>query len=319
VNIKGFSVGDPVMDAITQWPTYATTLYSMGLLMGDERDKLESIFKSGVDHVKAGNCWEGFLQWNRVWNDDGGTSCSPNCDFYFKNLTGSDFTENILSGLGGPPELNYFGPYLKKHDAEFHFEGIPASQLNEGGAIYETMVHSGDFCQRSADIYTEMFLTAGMDVNVYSSNLDPLLGPPTTEAGIKSAWDHAEASILGGGEAKEAFYKQKKVIWRVAQDDNEPAGYSRCSKSPKGHRFCYTIVRNAGHMTPSFMPRASYDMTERFIGGHPFDGSWFHSKTPTCAECGGTSPLAGQSLPKCANQKRSNIATVLNINSDFAV
>lgn len=298
VNIKGISVGDPVLDARVQWPTYATTLHAMGLIMGDERDQLDAVLKKGVDMLSK-SCYSAFVQWNRVWMDDGGSSCAPNCDFFFKNMSGSPMTENSLLGYN-PPELNYFGTYLQAHNKDFHFDGIPAAQLDEGGDIYLTMVKSGDFCQNSAKLYTELFLQAGLEVNVYSSTADPLLGPPTTEAGIKSAWDYAKASIPGGDKASAGYYRAKKNLWSVAKKDVELSGYSKCYTSDKQKRFCYTIVRNAGHMTPSFMPRASYDMAERFIGGHPFDATWFDPKSPQCAQCGGTVPLAGKALPACA-------------------
>merc|ERR1712224_1066438 len=268
----------------------------------DERDQLHAIFMQGVDFIEKGDCYSAFQQWNRIWMDDGGTSCQPNCDFYYKNLTGSDFTAHQLLGTS-PPVLDNFGKYLQAHSKDFHFDGIPAAQLDEGGAIYLTMVKSGDFCQENSKLYTTLYLEANIDVNVYSSNNDPLLGPPTTEAGIKSAWDYAEANLPGGAAGKSSFNQAKKVIWRVAKDDSEPAGYSRCATRANGaHRFCYTIVRNAGHMTPSFMPRSSYDMTQRVLGGHPFDASWFDSKSPQCAQCGGIGPLAGSSLPACARK-----------------
>jgi hypothetical protein len=45
-----------------------------------------------------GQCTASFALWNSVWNDDGGYSCKPHCDFLFKKMTGSTETENILLG-----------------------------------------------------------------------------------------------------------------------------------------------------------------------------------------------------------------------------
>lgn len=291
INLQGISVGDPVLDPHHQWPTYAHTLYSMGLLMEDERDKVAAIMRKGVSLLDK-SCYDAFTQWNRVWMDDGGSSCSPHCDFYFKNMTGSSSTDNQLLGKD-PANFDYGSDYLLAHKSEFHFDGVPAVQLNEGGEVYLTMVRSGDFCQRSAKLYTKLFLEGGIDVNIYSSNIDPLLGPPTTEAGVHSAWRYARKHIAGGRRARKAFYAANKTIWRAAPDDSEPAGYARCV-SKGARRFCYTMVRNAGHMTPAYMPRSAYDMTERFLGGHPFDDSWFNSRLPTCPQSeGGSTPLAG--------------------------
>merc|ERR1712151_530723 len=225
-------------------------------------------------------------------------------------MTGSFATDNELLGED-PAALDYGGDYLLAHKAEFHFNGVPAVQLNEGGEVYLTMVRSGDFCQNSAKLYTKLFLVEGIDVNIYSSNVDPLLGPPTTEAGIESAWKYAKKRIPGGRNARKAFYAADKTIWRVAPDDSGPAGYARCM-SMGDRRFCYTMVRNAGHMTPSYMPRSAFDMTERFLGGHPFDDSWFNSQTPTCPQSeGGSPPLADpcetKDIVSLADTRRSPI------------
>lgn len=296
VNIKGVSVGDPVLDMQAQWPSYPATLYSMGLVMQDERAYLEEILERGVNLVRAGDCWGAFLQWNRIWNDDGGSSCGDHCEFLYRAFSGSNLTE--MQALGtAPASFDYWGTYMNLHAEEFHFSGKPGgSQLDEGGPIYETMVRSGDFCQTNAPIYVqELFLDAGLEVNIYSSNMDPLLGPPTTEAGIKVGLDAAGI--------RTAFMGHKKTIFRVSADSPSPAGYARCMPHPagKGGRFCYSIIRNAGHETPAYSPQFAYDMTERFMSGKPLDGSWYDPASPKCRGCGGVPPFAGPVMPECSH------------------
>ena len=66
------------------------------------------------------------------------------------------------------------------------------------------------------------------------------------------------------------------------------------------------VVRNAGHMTPAFAPRASYDMLTRFLNAKAFDKSAEGNnalKIPQCAQCGGAGPFAGKALPACASQQ----------------
>jgi vitellogenic carboxypeptidase-like protein len=348
VSLEGMAVGDPVMSNSYQYPTYAATLHGMGVVMTDERDKLAAIFHNATilqqvhrsahplislsDTMifcslhspsalaapltscalqQAGQCEASFKQWNRVWNDDGGFSCKPHCEFLFRAMTGSSETENLLLGSEPREYGTYNHLFLKAHAEEFHFAGSPTQldpQLSEGGLIYETMVKSGDICNASAPLYTTLFLEAGIDVVVYSSNVDPLLGPPTTEAGIQHAWDHAERAYpVTGAVAKAAYYSEPKTIWAVSAQDYEtslgPAGYARCT-SRKGasgvlRRFCYVIVRNAGHEAMSFQPRASYDMNERILHSRPFNGSDITPNVPKCAPCGGVAPLAGGASPGC--------------------
>eukprot|EP00418_Pyrodinium_bahamense_P052252 CAMPEP_0179158472 /NCGR_PEP_ID=MMETSP0796-20121207/77329_1 /TAXON_ID=73915 /ORGANISM="Pyrodinium bahamense, Strain pbaha01" /LENGTH=253 /DNA_ID=CAMNT_0020860147 /DNA_START=29 /DNA_END=787 /DNA_ORIENTATION=+ len=252
--------------------------------MEDEREAVDRIM-TNASALNDVDCVASFNEWNRVWNDDWGFSCEPNCDFLFKAFTGSSNTENILLGAQ-PANFDYFRRFLAKHLPEFHAQGMPRtnSTLSEGGMVYLSMVQSGDFCDASAPVYTTLFLESSLDVMVYSSNLDPLIGPASAAAGVRAAWDFADKHLTGGSAAKSAFYQQKKEIWRVAPMDVEPAGYARCLRLAAS-RFCYVVVRNAGHETTSYAPRAAYDLNQRFIRRQPFGGHALG--VPDCAACGG--------------------------------
>eukprot|EP00927_Polykrikos_kofoidii_P035879 TRINITY_DN30383_c0_g1_i1.p1 TRINITY_DN30383_c0_g1~~TRINITY_DN30383_c0_g1_i1.p1 ORF type:complete len:574 (-),score=72.68 TRINITY_DN30383_c0_g1_i1:340-1977(-) len=300
LNFKGIAVGDPVMDNKYQYATHPSTLYAMGLVMEDERAIIEAIV-ANVSKLNDVDCLSAFREWNRIWNDDGGSSCDPSCDFLFKAFTGSSNTEHLL--LGAQPEhFEHFKRYFARHAAEFHIDGCPNLhvRLGEGGEVYLAMVKSGDYCTASSPLYTTLFLTHKLDVIVYASNLDLLLGPPATAAGIQAAWDYAEHHLAGGAEAKRAYYSQSKSIWRVEAADINPAGYAKCLDQDGGSsRFCYVVVRNAGHETAPYAPRAAYDLNERFLRRAPFDSETRIVDTPVCAACGGAPPLAGDALPAC--------------------
>ena len=49
-------------------------------------------------------------------------------------------------------------------------------------------------------------------------------------AGVAAILDRANASLPGGGAAKRAFYSARKGVWRVAETDENPAGYARCAE-----------------------------------------------------------------------------------------
>lgn len=138
---------------------------------------------------------------------------------------------------------------------------------------------------------------------IYSSTVDPLLGPPTSEAGVKAIWDYA-ATQPGGAADRDAYQKAKKVIWKVDDKDDDVAGYAKCFMNDKKTHFCYTVIRNAGHESPAYQPRANYDMFLRFVQHRSFskDGD-DSSQIPKCAPCGGVEPFAGDALPAC--QKKS--------------
>jgi len=202
-----------------------------------------------------------------------------------------------------PPALDFYDKFVQEAAVQkaFHIDGLPAIGFDEGGLVYTTMVESGDWCANSTWLFAKLFLEQGIDLMIYSSTADPLLGPPTTEAGIRSMFTYASEYVDGGSEAQKAFNAAPKTHWRVQKTDVDVAGYTRCIPRPgSSNRFCYGVVRNAGHMTPSFEPRAAYDLVNRFIQGHTYDASGDLPDLPTCAQCGGVAPFAGMSLPACA-------------------
>ena len=118
-----------------------------------------------------------------------------------------------------------------------HYGGSPSNQQAEGGPIYDTMVDSGDFCQNSSDIYAALFNDYHINVQIYSSTNDPLLGPPCTEAGV-------EAIMAKIGQT-ENWHNADRVLWSDPKGLN---GYATCIFGNSGNRFCFPVVRNAGHM-----------------------------------------------------------------------
>merc|ERR1712142_416966 len=274
-------------------PTYPSTLHGMGLIMEDEVRRLTEIFRHAVQVLD--DCPASFKLWNSVWNDDGGGGAPG---LYFE-LTGSSMTENSLLPKE-PAGFGRFEDFFKKIDIQkdFHFDGSPVHSSSEGGEVYHTMVNSGDWCSNSSWIYATLFLS-GIDVLIYSSTVDPLLGPPTSEAGVNAIWDYA-ATQPGGTADKKAYMQAKKNIWKVDEKDDVIAGYAKCFQNTRNTHFCYTIIRNAGHESPAFQPRSNYDMFLRFIEHRPFssDGN-DPSKIPTCPPCGGEPPFAGDALPAC--------------------
>jgi hypothetical protein len=285
------------MDWSVQMPTYASTLYGLGVLSVEERDNIAAIRQRSLTALNAGRCQECFDEWNSVWNDDGGL---VNGGLYY-NYTGCNITENSLLTTD-PAALDFSNKYVQDPAIQkmFHIDGLPAIGFDEGGLVYSTMVESGDWCSNATWMFAKLFLEEGIELMIYSSTADPLLGPPTTEAGVGSLFNYANEYVQGGKQAQKAYNAAPKTHWKVQKTDIDMAGYSRCITRPgSSNRFCYGVVRNAGHMTPSFEPRASYDLVNRFIQGRSFDSSGDLPDLPQCAQCGGVAPFAGLALPAC--------------------
>lgn len=300
INFAGLAVGDPILNHKTQWLTYADTVYGMGLVMLDEREELRTIFNNGVDELKkweagTGSCWTAFTWWNSVFEDDSGGGLPGK----FCNFSGSDNAENVLLS-GQPKGFDSWTNFMEIPSVKLamHAAGSPSTSTWEGGEVYHTMVRSGDFCQNSSWIYATLFEEANIDLMIYSSTADLLLGPPTTEAGVMAMLDYSADKY--GPAVKNAYQSAPKKIWKVAANDTDIAGYARCTdQNAKGKRFCYSVVRNAGHETPGYQPRTSYDLFERFREGRSFGPDGDSASVPTCAQCSGVPPFAGTALPAC--------------------
>lgn len=222
------------MNQVHQWPTYADTLYGMGLVNVAQREKIRSIMAEGVQAMLHQSCKAGFDFWNSVWNDNGEMP-QP---FYYQQFSGSSTTyESLL--VNDPTSFAWSGDWLSTSQvkAAMHYGGSPAFQFNEGGPIYDTMVQSGDFCQNSSDIYAYLLTEAKIPVQIYSSTNDPLLGPPCSEAGVLAVMKTAGTTDL--------FNNATRALWSDSEGLN---GYAQCFYTKDNVRFCYTVVRGAGHM-----------------------------------------------------------------------
>lgn len=307
VNMVGIAVGDPILNWASQMPTYGSTLYGMGLLMLDEKKIIDDVMATAAAAARSGpgyNCTASFNAWNSVWNDNGGGGLPG----LFAKFSGSAETEDAVLGFQ-PFAFEDGENWLDSDDVKnaMHYNNLPQNRsFAEGGAVYAAMVESGDFCANATDLYAKLWFKADIDLMIYSSTVDPLLGPPTTEAGVQAMWRDATASGLYPSAAahEQEFWAAPKTTWRAhantPQDPTNVGGFARCfTNGDSKKRFCYTLIKNGGHEVPAFQPKTSYDAIWRFFDGRPYDESGRTPYLPTCDQCGGVPPFAGSALPVC--------------------
>ena len=103
-------------------------------------------------------------------------------------------TENILLG-NSPVGWEFIDTFWAKPAAQksFHVDGVPRASDPARAAIlvYNSFVSSGDWCANSSWVYARILVDSDVDVMIYSSTSDPLLGPPTTEAAFGAILDDA--------------------------------------------------------------------------------------------------------------------------------
>jgi carboxypeptidase C (cathepsin A) len=306
IPFDALAVGDPCINWEAQMPTYPETMYGMGVIMMDEREELRQIMEESISQLKQGPkyCTAAFNTWNQVFDDNGGLGPSAGKGWYARK-TGSFNTANVLMG-NGPAGFEEIGQFWAKSEAQaaFHVVGNPEPNNATANAInvYNAFVTSGDWCANSSWLYARLMTDAGIDLMIYSSTSDPLLGPPTTEAGVMAILEDAVShSPTLGKEMKDSYLSTKKSVWFVdSEKDSNPAGYAKCIPNAKktDNRFCYSVIRNAGHEMPAYQPRAGFDMIERFLTDRAFNKSG-EQTIPSCSECSGVGPFAGKALPSC--------------------
>lgn len=232
-----------------------------------------------------------------MFDDNGGLAPSAGRGWFAK-ATGSFNTENVLMG-NQPLGWGHLNHFWKSKDVleSWHVASVPAVPEPDKLAvsIYDAFVDSGDWCRNSSYLYAKLLLETEIDLMIYSSTADPILGPPTTEAGVESILREAvKADAVAGAALTDGFNAVSKQIWFVDNaTDRQPAGYAKCVPHKPGSRFCYTVVRNAGHEAPGFQPRPAFDMISRFIEGRGwgYDGQ---REVASCRVCSGVGPFAGE-------------------------
>ncbi|GMI21470.1 hypothetical protein TrCOL_g3132 [Triparma columacea] len=285
VNLVGVLVGDPAMYHEREIGEYPAVFKALGLVDKREEEELRGLMRRSGERSRAGDCVGAFEEWNKVFNDDGGSSCGSDCQFLFKKWTGSENTEHVAL-LGQPAEFDYFRKFLKVGGVEeaLHVAGSPASgasnaTMSEGGLVYTAMVESGDFCENTTPLFAEL-LEAGVDVFITAGNMDVLLGPAPVGEAVKGILEEWGKGTLGEFEGK------RKSMWVVNGDTK---GYSKCIE--RGGVFCFVVVRNAGHEVASYQPEANWDVMRRLMKREweVWEGG---GETPKCFEVeGGAGPL----------------------------
>ena len=87
-------------------------------------------------------------------------------------------------------------------------------------------------------IYAQLFAEADIDLMIYSSTADALLGPPTTEAGVMAMLDYSQSNLKTS--LKSDYLSAKKVIWKTQSIDPNVAGYARCTYVHSRQVVCTT-------------------------------------------------------------------------------
>jgi len=243
INLKGVSIGDGMMDPITQATAYSGLLYQLGLANENERTVIEDYENRIINFIKQNQLVEAFNVFDELINGDFTTYPT-----YYYNITGLTNYFNFLDPVYPP---NPWEDYINHNStrAAIHVGSVKFWDYN---ATVETYFIP-DWMKSVASLLPN--LLNNYKVLIYNGQNDVILAAPPCENFLQTVnWNGATA-----------YAQAKKVIWKLNPNDVDPVGYARSAE-----KFTYVVVRNAGHLLPQDQPEAAFDMITRFIDGKSF-------------------------------------------------
>ena len=242
INLYGISVGDGLVDPITQLPGYGQLLYDEGMADADELLHWTQQEAQMVRLIRANKADEAFAIFDALLNGD----FFPYPTF-FQNTTGLSDYFNLLQPDYPPNPFESFLT-LESTRQQLHVGDHPFWSYNRSVELH--LLHDW-FRSVSAALPT---LLSKYRVLIYNGQLDIILSAPACQRFLQQ---------LIWADAKE-WRMAAKQVWRLPGDGAgaAPAGYVK-----EGGGLTYVVVRGAGHLLPQDQPERAHDMITRFVNG----------------------------------------------------
>jgi len=243
INLKGISIGDGMMDPVTQIPGYGDLAYSLSLADENQRAVIQNYEKKIVAHINIGQFIPAFRLFDELMNGD----FFP-YPTYFTNITG---TTNYFNFLTPDYPPNPYPQFLNLDTTRLaiHVGNVPYFDYNstvEEHLIGDWMVSVKPYLVVLLDNYKALIYNGQNDIILSNSQAENFL-----------------QDLIWSGSVQ--FKKVPRVVWKLQKTDTDPAGYVRSVD-----RFRQVVVRDAGHLLPLDQPERAYDMITRFINDIPF-------------------------------------------------
>lgn len=243
VNLVGISIGDGMMDPLTQTQGYADLMYQLGLM--DEQEVAQGhVYEQTIEaQILQKEYTKAFFTFDEYLNAD-----FYSYDSFYFNATGLDNYFNFLTpSYHSNPYVEFLN--LNSTRNSIHVGENPYHDFNSTVEAYLIP----DWMKSIR--YKLPPLLENYKVLIYNGQNDIILGGPVCENFLRG--------LVWSGQND--FLSAQKIIWKVQPTDQQVAGYVR-----QTGKFVQAVVRNAGHILPADQPRVALDMITRFVTNEPF-------------------------------------------------
>ena len=233
ITIGGIGVGDGWSDPFRQVPTYGSFGYVSGVIDGGTRDKLRLQELEAVTLIRNQEYWKATKVSNKISDNLAAAAGGIDINDYREYDDGSNWPFAVWLNTSKAQEfLN--APYRPFEECD----------LDISDDFFE------DNTQSVADLYPE--LIAKIPVLIYT-------GQDDSNVDYEGTLNYINA--LNWVDVKN-FRKSERKVWKLS--DGSKAGLV------KGYgNFTFLLLFKAGHMVPSYVPQASYEMVNKFINNIP--------------------------------------------------
>ncbi|CAG9865146.1 unnamed protein product [Phyllotreta striolata] len=240
INLKGMAIGNGLCDPVHQL-NYGGYLYEIGLIDKHGRTQFAEYERKGINYIKKKEFLKAFEIFDDLLNgdlNDGKT--------LFKNLTGFDYYFDYLY-TNSPNELQIdFSRFVQREDIRKAIH-VGSLTFNDGNAVEENLKE--DVMDSVAPWIS--VLLSNIRVMFYNGQMDIIVPYPLTVNFLNNL------PFSGSDEYKIA----PRRIWRYRDDI---PGYVK-----QAGNLTEVLVRNAGHMVPSFQPEWALDLITKFTRNQP--------------------------------------------------
>ncbi|XP_031352326.1 venom serine carboxypeptidase-like isoform X2 [Photinus pyralis] len=236
INLQGLGIGNGFSDPVNQIK-YSDYLYQTGLIDMNDKKKMEAQEQKIIDLIHLEKWEEAYFSFSDLIYNGNDT------DTLFSKLTGYNDTNSLLDES---PTHNIEALIYILRDDLMSALHVPVDHVFKGQMVVRYLIP--DIMQSVAVWISE--LLNSYRVLVYNGQLD-IIVPYTGTINYLNKLNFSSSKLYG------SVSRSKWIV------EDMLAGYAKCAGN-----LTEVLVRNAGHMVPTYQPKRMLHLITRFTRNH---------------------------------------------------